>query len=329
MGFRWIAAPMERRSLNPLRELALLYWLWLFLRHEQADVVHGFTIKCAVYGALVGRLAGISRVSAVAGLGYVFTSPAVKARILRPIVRILMTLALGGQRGRVILQNPDDVQFFKDAHIVPSEQIVLIQGSGVDCLRFQPGPERVWMTDVPLRVVLVGRMLWDKGLAEFVEAAGLLQADGRALKFILVGDPDLGNPASVPEQIMRRWQAEGGIEWIGHVSDMPGLLRGADIVVLPSYREGLPKSLIEAAACGKPLITTDVPGCREVVTDGVDGLLVPVRDGRALAAAIARMHDDPALARRLGAAARQKALAMFDERIVIGRTLKVYADVLA
>jgi glycosyltransferase involved in cell wall biosynthesis len=143
---------------------------------------------------------------------------------------------------------------------------------------------------------------------------------------LLAGTPDPGNPAAIPTETLEAWTAEGLIEWLGHVDDMPALLGSVDVVVLPSYREGLPKSLIEAAACALPLITTDVPGCREVVSDGVDGLLVPPKDAVALAAALARLQDDPELARRLGAAARIKALTEFDERIVIEKTLAVYEE---
>ena len=180
----------------------------------------------------------------------------------------------------------------------------------------------------PLRVLLAARLLWDKGLAEYVEAARRLRGEGRAIEFLLAGDPDPGNPAAVPESTVRGWADEGVLQWLGHVDDMAGLFASVDVVVLPSYREGLPKGLIEAAACALPLVTTDVPGCREVVSDGVDGLLVPVRDAAALAAAIARLHDDPELAARLGKAARAKALAEFDEQIVIARTLAVYRELL-
>jgi glycosyltransferase involved in cell wall biosynthesis len=176
------------------------------------------------------------------------------------------------------------------------------------------------------RIVLASRMLWDKGVREFVEAARILKQAGRNLQFVLAGQPDPGNPAAVPAQVLVDWRTAGLVDWRGHVEDMPGLFASADVVVLPSYREGLPKSLIEAAACGRPLVTTDVPGCREVVTDGVDGLLVPVRDAVALARAIARLLDDPSLARRLGETARAKALAEYDERQIVARTLDVYRE---
>ena len=327
LGFKWLPVPMKRTSLNPLRELVLLGWLWRLVRIERPDIVHGFTIKCAVYGALVARVAGVGRINAVAGLGYVFINDSPKAKLLRHLLRLLMRGALGGERARLILQNPDDVQLFQKARIVPSEQICLVRGSGIDCSRFLPPIDERALDGGPLRIVLAARMLWDKGVGEFVEAARLLKSEGRQLRFVLAGMPDPGNPAAIAEETLLGWQAEGLVEWLGHVADMPTLLGGADIVVLPSYREGLPKSLIEAAACARPLITTDVPGCREVVTHGVDGLLVPVRDGEALARAIAKLQDAPALARRLGEAAREKALAEFDERVVIEQTIAVYYEI--
>ena len=246
--------------------------------------------------------------------------------LLRPIVRVLMRVALGGKGARLILQNPDDVHLFEMAGLVSSETIRLIPGSGVDCSRFLPPAAETRAAKEPLRVLFAARLLWDKGLAEFVEAARELKAENRALKFLLAGAPDPGNPAAVPEETILSWQTEGLVQWLGHVSDMPALLASADMVVLPSYREGLPKTLIEAAACARPLITTDAPGCRQVATHGVTGLLVPVRDAKALARAIARLQDEPALARRLGQAAREKALTEFDERIVIARTLTVYSE---
>lgn len=327
LGLRWIAAPMHRRSLNPLREVFLLVWLWRLLLRERPDVVHSFTIKCAVYGGLVARVAGIARVNAITGLGYVFIGNGIEARLLRPFVRWLMRIALCGKRARLVLQNPDDLDFFVCERVVPVEQIRLVRGSGVDCRRFTPPRVDGWLVDcVAPRVLLASRLLWDKGVGDFVEAARLLRAEGRGLRFLLAGDPDPGNPASIYESVIERWQREGIIEWLRHVDDMPALYAQCDIVVLPSYREGLPKSLIEAGACARALVATDVPGCREVITDGVDGLLVPLRDPPALARAIARLQDDSALACRLGRAARAKALAEYDERIVIAQTLRIYAE---
>ncbi len=312
---------MDRRSLNPFREMCLLVYLWRMFRRERPHVVHNFTIKCAVYGSLAARLAGVpSRINAVAGMGYVFTSNDLKALLLRPLVAALLRLALGGSNAWLILQNPDDLAIFESAGFVDMGNMRVIPGSGVDVSRFSPINRRRGAAD-RLRVLLAARLLWDKGVGEFVEAARLLHGEGRQIEFILAGDPDPGNPAAIPEATLAQWADEGLVSLLGHVEDMPTLLATVDMMVLPSYREGLPKGLIEAAACAIPLVTTDVPGCRQVVTDGVDGLLVPMKDSARLARAIARLQDDPALAARLGKAARSKVLEQFDERIVIAKTI--------
>ena len=326
LGLRWQPVPMDRRSLNPLRESLLLAHLVRLLRRERPDIVHGFTIKSAVYGSLAARLAGIrARVNAVAGMGYVFTSDEPKARLLRPLVRILLKLAMDGGKARLILQNPDDAALFEHARLVDPSRIRLIPGSGVDTARFYPDPERGRRTQV--RVLLPARLLWDKGVAEYAQAARLLHEQNKPVEMLLAGDPDPGNPAAVPEAEVKAWEQKGWLHWLGHVDDMPALLRSVDVVALPtSYGEGLPKSLIEAAACGCALIATDVPGCREVVTHEADGLLVPVRDGAALAAAIARLQEDAAFRMRLAVAGMRKTLERFDERIVIRDTFAVYDE---
>ncbi len=327
-GFRWQALPMERRSLNPLRELALLAHLIRLYRRERPALAHHFTLKCVVYGSIAAAAAGVAaRVNAATGLGYVFLNPALKARLLRPVLRLLLRGTLNNGHSRLILQNGDDVAAFVQARLVDGDKIRLIRGSGVATGRFRPSPSPV-LSAAPTRVLLAARLLWDKGIGEYVAAARLLRQAGLDIRFSLAGEPDAGNPASISPAQLDEWAAEGVVALLGQVEDMPALLAGTDIMVLPSYREGLPKSLIEAAACALPLITTDVPGCREVVTDGVDGLLVPMGDAGALAAAIRRLHEDPDLARRLGREARVKAVAEFDEGIVIERTLAVYEELI-
>lgn len=352
LGFRWEPVPMARRSLNPLRELRVVFWLKEFFRREQVDLVHSFTIKSAVYGAFAAKLAGVrSQVNAVAGMGYVFSSDDLQARLLRFWVQLLVRGALGGRHSRLILQNPDDVELFQRKALVEAELIRLIPGSGVDCNRFSPSDasaqspgDEAWNQRLadgglatqadsgshsPLRVLLPARMLWAKGVGEFVEAARMLKAEGRSIDFLLAGTPDPGNPGSVPASQIRKWEAEGLVIWLGHVDDMPALFRAVNVVALPTaYGEGLPRGLIEAGACGCPLITTDAPGCREVVVDGQNGFLIPLRDASTLAAAIGRLHDDPALRERMGRAARAKVVREFDERVVIRRTLAVYQELL-
>jgi glycosyltransferase involved in cell wall biosynthesis len=326
IGLRWLPLPMKRRSLNPLYEIASVLWLRKLIRRECFDLVHGFTIKGAVYGALAAKLARVqARVCSVDGLGYVFATNDIKAKCLRPLVRMLLRFALSGDGTRLILQNRDDVAFFENAGLVDCRRVRKIRGAGVDCIRFKKGGKRV--DGESMRVLLAARLLWDKGIGEYVEAARLLKAHGLKVQMLLAGMPDSGNPDTVTNEIAQGWADEGLIEWLGHVSDMAGLLATVHVVVLPTaYREGLPTALIEGAACGLPLVTTDMPGCREVVTHEVDGLIIPVRNPVALAQAIIRLHNDPILSARLGSAAQAKALEQFDEKIVIEQTIAVYNE---
>lgn len=329
-GIRWRPLPMQRSSLNPWREAGTLARLVQLLREEQPDLLHSFTLKCAVYGALAARVARVPAVvNAVTGLGYVFSSDRAKARMLRPLVSLLMRGALGGERSRVILQNPDDAQAFADARLAPPHNIRLIRGSGVDLTRFLLR-EPDGATQRPLRVLLAARLLREKGIHEYAAAAAQLKAQGRDIRFLLAGMPDTGNPHSVADGEVRAWHAQGTLEWLGHVDDMPALLRTVDVMALPSYyREGVPKSLIEAGACGIALVTTNLPGCREVVSrDGEDGLHVEPRSAASLARVIARLDDDRDLLRRLGERARARALSDFDERVVIRKTCEVYGELL-
>lgn len=328
-GFLWKEVPMRRRSVNPLTELRVIMRLARLLATEKPDVLHNFTIKCAVYGSIASKLAttGVI-VNSIAGLGFVFTSRKLLARLLQPVVKGLFRLSLGGAQSAVIVQNPDDLVFFRSASWLKAREICLIKGSGVNVSRFRDR-DRSGVLDRsrPLRLVLAARLLWDKGVREFVDAAKLLSKESRNYSFILAGTPDDGNPNSVAEKEIREWQSEGIVEWLGHVADMPKLFNEVDAIVLPSYREGLPKSLIEAAACGLAIVTTDAPGCNEVVNDdGKNGLLVPVRNALALASAIRRLEEDRALCLSLGYAARERALLEFDERIVISKTVALYEE---
>lgn len=329
---RWITLPlMERASLNPARELLTLRQMMQVLSAEQPDLLHNFTVKCAVYGALAARLSKVPAVvNAVAGMGYVFTSNTAMARTLRPIVKVLMRGTLGSRNSRLILQNPDDARAFRGARLVPECNIRLIRGSGVDTTRFVPKAAGL-EAPRPLRVLLAARLLWEKGIREFVDAAALVRAQGRNMEFLLAGAPDPGNPHSVDQHHVDEWTRLGLVRWLGHVDDMPALMRSVDVMALPSYyREGVPRSLIEGAACGLALVTTDLPGCREVVSQhGVDGLHVEPRSAASLAELLLKLDDDRVLLRRLGDCARRKALSEFDEQLVIARTLEVYDELLS
>ena len=326
LGFNWEAIPMDRRSLNPVREFSLLSCLVRRLRREKPDIVHGFTIKAAIYGAIAGKFAGVPAiVNSVNGLGYVFISNDIKARMLRPIVRLMMRFAFWGKASRVIVQNPTDKAQFVSERIVSAGSIELIPGSGVDCDKFAPKIAGNH-SENEVRVLLPARLLWDKGVGEFVEASKI--AACRGIRFLVAGEIDIGNPAAVQASQAEAWQQEGLLELLGHVEDMTNLMENVDIVVLPSYREGLPKSLIEAAASAKPVITTDVPGCRDVVENGVSGIVVPVRNAEALAEAIIKLAKNPDLRQKMGEAGRERALEAFDQRIIVRKTIEVYDDVL-
>ena len=326
LGLRWEPLEMRRRSLRPDVEAQLVWRLAQILRRERPCVIHNFTIKCVVYGSVAALLAGIpNRINAVTGLGYVFTSNDLKARVLAPIVRNLMRFAWIGSRTRIIVQNRDDeAALIRMGAVKPNVRVV--PSSGVDCRRFRPRTEPPPVSRPRKRIVFCGRLLWDKGLAELVEAAGILRGSG--LEFIAAGAPDPGNPAAVPIETIRDWESQGLVQFPGHIEDMPGLFAKADIFVLPSYREGLPRSLIEAGACGLPLIATDVPGCRDVITNGLDGILVPPRDASALADAIWQLVSDADLASRFGVAARERVLRSFDDNILIKHTLDVYNELM-
>jgi glycosyltransferase involved in cell wall biosynthesis len=319
LGFRWVCFPMERRGMNPLFEISTIVRLFRLYRREKPDLVHQFTIKCVLYGSLACYLLGIrSVVNSVTGLGYVFTEGKGTRRWLRSLVTLFNRLVL--RRTWVIFQNPDDRAIFLENRLVNPRRVALIRGSGVDNQRFTPTPEPA---GIPV-VILPARMLWDKGVAEFVEAARRLQADGLRARFVLVGDSDSDNPAAVPVGQIQEWVKMGVIEWWGWRDDMDTVYAQAHIVCLPSYREGVPKTLIEAAACGRPIVASNVAGCREIVSQDENGLLVPARDIPALVASLKKLIQDSSLRHVMGIRGRIIAEKEFSMDLVISQTLHVY-----
>jgi glycosyltransferase involved in cell wall biosynthesis len=326
IGVRWIPLPMDRRSLNPMSELKVLGELRAIYAREQPDLVHHFTLKPVCYGSIAAFLAGTpASVNSITGLGYVFSNDDLRARALRPLLKRTLRLALRGASNRTIFQNSDDQALFLDSQLTTRGKARLIRGSGVDTARFCPG-QKATDRERPFRILMATRLLWNKGVAEFVEAARTVKAQAPWTEFILAGAPDAGNPDSVPESEIEAWRAKGLIELPGHVEDMEALLKSVDMVALPSYAEGVPRVLLEAAACGLPIVATDVRGCREVVEHDRTGLLVPAKDAQALAEAIAVLVINDDLRKRLGDAARAKMIAEFEERIVVSRTIDVYGE---
>lgn len=322
-GIRLIPISLSRRGGNPLREVMAL---WRLYRREKPDLVHHVALKPVMFGAFAAGLARVpAQVNAVAGLGWLFTSSSGVVRLIRPILRWMLARLLNRPHSLTIVQNPEDRSLLERSGL-PAARLRLIRGAGVDVQIFYP----VVSPPEPVCIVLVSRMLWDKGVGEFVEAARRLIEAGVKARFVLVGVPDPANPASVPESTLRSWHGLHGVEWWGRREDMPAVLHAAHIACLPSsYGEGVPKSLLEAAACGLPIVTTDAPGCREVVRDGVNGLLVPVRDAAVLADALRKLIDDPALRRRMGEQSRRMAEAEFGQETVVAQTLAVYREACA
>jgi len=314
----------RRSSMNPLRELAAVAELAGVVRRWRPDIIHLVALKPVVYGGLAARLAGgAARVNALAGLGFVFAGGRPLALLLRPLVKLAFRWTLGGRRAVTIVQNPDDRSLIVGEHLVDASQVRLIRGSGVDLGRFAASEPP---SGKPL-VVLVSRMLWDKGIGEFVVAAKLVRERGGEARFVLVGQPDPENPAAVPSDDLVAWHKSGAVEWWGYRADTERVFAQASIVVLPSfYGEGVPKALLEAAASARPMIATDMPGCREIVEQNVTGLLVPPRDADGLADAVLRLLGDAMLRREMGRRARARAEAEFGIDAVVEATLGVYRE---
>lgn len=320
-GVTVIPFGMDRRGLNPVGVLREALALSALLRRERPDLLHLVALRPVVVGQIAARLAGIPRVvSAITGMGFLFTAQGRNHWARRGLERALPRLL---SRGLTIVQNGDDARQL-EALGVASSRLRLIPGAGVDTGRFKPVP----VPEGPPVVMLASRLLWDKGVGEFVEAARQLADSGA--RFVLVGAAEDDNPAAISRAEVERWVREGVVEWWGHQADMAATLAQASIVCLPSfYPEGLPKALLEAMACGRPCITTDAPGCRDAVRHGDNGLLVPVRDAEALAAAIRRLLERPEERAHMGARGRERAVSEFSQEKVIEATLAVYREVLA
>lgn len=327
-GFRWQAFPFSRKGMNPFREFATIFQLRRLYRCEQPDVVHHFTIKCVLYGSLAAHLSGAAQIiNGITGLGFVFSQRPL-AKVIRFFLMPVYRWAL--RNTDAIFQNPDDIALFRRLRLLRNTDVHLVRGSGARMEVFLPSPE----PPGPPVVMMAGRFLWEKGVGEFVEAARILnsrtlrQAQGTIAiaRFVLVGDTYADNPGAVPPAQLQLWVDDGVVEWWGWHDDMQAMFPKAHIVCLPSYREGMPLSLAEAAACGRPVVTTDAPGCREVVTDGVNGFLVPVRDSAALADALRKLIDDPALRAEMGRRGRERAETEFSVQRIVYETLQVYNE---
>ncbi len=322
-GFHLHPIHWRRGNMNPLRLLAAVLETRRVYRSIGPDLVHHVAIVPTLIGSMAALGLPIVRLNALAGLGFAFTSDTAKARIVRPLARLVLGWLLKRPNTTVLVQNPDDYALVEGLG-VPKQSIALIPGSGVDVDVLTPLPEPAG----PFTVGYVGRLLDDKGVRTLVRAHELLAQRGIAVNTLLAGEPDPSNPASIPDQVLDGWRHLPNLQLLGHVDDIRSVWAQAHVAVLPSRREGLPKSLLEAAACGRPLIATDVPGCREIARNDVNALLVPVDNAEALAHAIERLMKDHALRARFGAASRNIAVSEYSSGRVGGDIAALYARLL-
>lgn len=317
---------VKRGRASLLADTLLFFELLSIYKAVKPQIVHHVTIKPLIFGGIVSRLTRVPAVVyAFSGLGYVFIDQGIRACIRKYIVKLAYRISLSHKNGKVIFQNPDDNHLFLNNKILKEENTTVIAGSGVDLNIFHPSTE----PDEPPVVLLVSRMIRDKGICEFVESAKTLKEEGFKARFVLVGDNKTENPSVISTSQLEEWQKNKIIEWWGRRDNMQNVFSNAHIVCLPSYREGLPKVLIEAAASGKPIVTTNVPGCREVVTDGYNGLLVSPRDSKTLTTALKKLIANRKLRVKMGIKGRKIAEQQFSIEKIVGQILEIYSTLLS
>jgi glycosyltransferase involved in cell wall biosynthesis len=325
-GFRFIPLKLMRHSYSPLTELRVIHQLRQIYKHEAPDIVYHLALKPILYGSIAGMgRKNIRTINALAGLGYLAGSSTRKANFLRLPIWNAFRFFLNRRNQRVLVENQDDKQLLVTRLRVPPDRITIIRGSGVDLSRFQPTTEPA---GTPL-VLLASRMLWIKGIRDFVEAAKLLRDKGIAARFVLAGDTDLGNFSCIPRQQLLEWHNSRVVEWWGHQHEMTSVFEQANLVCLPSHGgEGVPTVLMEAAASGRAIVTTDVPGCRDIVRQGVNGILVPPRNAQTLSQAIEKLLKDPVMRLRMGSRSREIAAREFSQDEVAQQTLALCRELL-
>lgn len=314
---------LSRKGKNPITELKSLMSIYRLINKVKPDIIHLVTIKPVVYGGLIARMLKVpSVVMAIPGLGSQYISSTLLARMQRTIINQLYHAALKHPNLKVIFQNPDDRTFLLENSSLTTKDTALIRGSGVDLSTYKVLPEQ----SEPIVIAMISRLLKDKGVLEYVAAATQLKTSGINARFVLVGEPDYGNPAFIDKSLLEQWRQEDNVELLGFRNDIPELMQKINIVVLPSYREGLPKVLVEAAACGRAVITTDVPGCRDAILPGKTGLLVPVKNATALASAIQKLVIDSNYRQELGKQGRLLAEAEFAIEYVVSAHMNIYKE---
>jgi len=322
-GIKCIEAPLNRRGYVGIADAISLIRLFLIYRRERPAAVHHFTMHAALFGMLCAKLACVPhRINAITGMGYFFTREerqiVLLGRLVRPLLRWLFT----GKNTHVIVQNKVDYSFFLKHRVCSPKNLHLIYGSGINVHDYEVRNRGVKRGET--RVLMASRLLVDKGVREYIEASQSHRFKESGVRFFLAGEPDSGNPSSISQQEITSWKNLANFTYLGYIEEMSELMQTVDIFVLPSYREGLPRSLLEAAACELPIVTTDVPGCNEVVIHEVNGLLVPARSVEPLGEAIEKLVLAPSLQKQYGRVGRERVAELFSEAMVLEKTLKIY-----
>lgn len=324
-GLKWHGTVMDPGSQNPIRDMQALWDYKRIYEELRPDLLHHVTVKPVLYGSIAARLAGVPAVvNALSGLGYLYINHTLKNKIIRLGITRMLRYGFRHPNQQLILQNDDDKQLVLGYKLLKESDITIIRGSGVNTDRFEYVPE----TNSSVKVVLPARMLWDKGVGEFVQAAKMLIKEGVDATFHLLGTTDPKNPQSISLEQLQAWNKEPGLFYEGFKQDMVKELKKANIVCLPSYREGLPKALLEAASVGRPIVTTNAPGCREVVEEGWNGFLVPIKSVDKLAERIEELSADSALRETFGRRSREKAVQEFSIEHVVKKTLNTYQELI-
>ena len=328
-GIKFFSLPLDRRGINPIYEFYILLKYFYVFNKVKPDIVHNVGPKPIIYGSIIAKLLKIkSVINAPIGMGFVFTSSSIKAKLLKRVLLFLFGITLNQHHGknkknRVIFENSDDMNYFIKAKIVRFNEAILIRGAGIEIdeklIKKQKENEII-------KVALVARMLKDKGIYEFVEAAKILKSKKIKCRFLLIGDIDKKNPTSLKKSILEEWNDQKIIEWLGWVENVKDILLETDILCLPSYREGLPKSLLEGAAIGLPLVTCNTVGCREVVLDGINGYLVPIKESKKLALAILKLIENRELRVSMGKESLRIAKSKFSSEIINYQTISIYDE---
>jgi glycosyltransferase involved in cell wall biosynthesis len=323
-GFILHPIPLQRGGISPLAAIPTVLALRRIAARIKPDIAHHSGLQCCVFGSVAALGRKFPYVSAMTGLGYVYTSATFRTRLLRSILKWLLPPLLNRPDGVILVQNPDDRAALVSLGI-KQDGIILIPGSGVDTDRLQPLPE----PEGPITYGFAGRLLTDKGIRALVAAHDVVRGQGFQTNLLIAGNPDPANPASVSLKEVNEWTQRPGITWLGHIKDISSLWRRCHFAILPSHREGLPGSLMEAAACGRAMIATDAPGCREIVIDDQTGLLVPIEDPKALAQAIVKLATSPALRARYGNAARELVVSKLSAKIIGEQIVHLYREMIA